>query len=165
MERIISRVNYKTVCLEMPPKRKKHVNKAFKGSKEVLFREDPNHSYAIVLRPLGDRRFLLLCDDGKERIGKLRGNIRRSEFVQTGTIVLVSERLESEKKVDIFHKYPDVHVKMLTRYKELDELNGHYLKWQRDNELGPRPSRHTQDDEEEELVVFEVDDDLIIDDV
>jgi len=141
----------------MPPKRKKHVNKSYKGTKEILFREDPNHKYAITIRALGDRRFSLICDDGRQRIGKLRGNMRRSEFVGPGTVLLVSDRMESDTKVDIFHKYPDTHVKMLTRYKELDDLNREYLKWQRENGLGDTSLRPQLDDGDD-LVVFEDDD-------
>jgi len=150
----------------MPPKRKKHVNRAYNGTKEVLFREDESHAYAIALRTLGDRRFSLLCDDGKERIGKLRGSMRRSEFVGPGTIVLVSERMESDTKVDIFHKYPDTHVKMLRRYGELDELHTHHLRWQRENGLGDPGHRDQINSDDEDLVVFEEDQfDSVIDDL
>lgn len=146
----------------MPPKRKKHVNRAYSGTKEVLFKEDECHMYAIALQTLGDRRFSLLCDDGTERIGKLRGNMRRSEFVGPGTIVLCCTRMESTSKVDIFHKYPDQHVKMLRKYKELDDLHHHHLKWQRDNGLGDTSLR-PQIDDDDDLIVFEDDDDVDID--
>ena len=145
----------------MPPKKKKHVNKAYHGTKEVVFKDDESHKYAIALRALGDRRFRLLCDDGRECIGKLRGNMRRSQFVGPGTFVLVSERMEMDSKVDIFHKYPDTHVKMLRRYGELDDLHDHHTKWQRDNEIGgPSTSTRIDDDEinNEDLVVFEEND-------
>lgn len=143
----------------MPPKRKKHVNRAYNGTKEVLFKDDESHAYAIALKALGDRRFSLLCDNGKERIGKLRGSMRRSEFVGPGTIVLVSERMEHDSKVDIFHKFPDTHVRMLRRYGELDQLHEHHLRWQRDNGLGDPSVRPQVDDDDEDLVVFEEDDD------
>jgi len=150
----------------MPQKKKKHVNRAYSGSKEVLFKEDDEHHYAIALKVLGDRRFSLLCDDGTERIGKLRGNMRRSQFVGAGTIVLVAERMEGDLKVDIFHKYPDVHVKMLRRYGELEELHSFHLKWQRDNGLGMTSTDDAIDDLDDDLIVFEHDDDvLILDDI
>jgi uncharacterized protein YfaT (DUF1175 family) len=87
--------------------------------------------------------------------------MRRSEFVGPGTIVLVSERMEHDSKVDIFHKYPDTHVKMLRRYGELDALHEHHLKWQRDNGLGDTSVRPQIDDDNEDLVIFEEDDDHI----
>lgn len=146
----------------MPPKRKKHVNKSYSGTKEVLFREDEVHHYALALKVLGDRRFTLLLDDGSERIGKLRGNMRRSQFVCVGTYVLVAERMEGDAKVDIFHKYPDPHVKMLRRYGELDDLQTHHVRWQRDNGLGGVPAllQHADDDDDDDLIVFDHDDDL-----
>jgi len=152
----------------MPQKKKKHVNRSYSGTKEVLFKEDDVHHYAMALKALGDRRFSLLCDDGTERIGKLRGNMRRSQFVGTGTIVLVAERMEGDMKVDIFHKYPDVHVKMLRRYGELEELHSFHVKWQRDNGSGMTAvDAMTTDDLDDDLVVFEHDDDdtLILDNI
>jgi translation initiation factor 1A len=150
----------------MPPKRKKHVNRAYSGTKEVLFKEDECHWYALALKALGDRRFRLLCDDGVERIGKLRGNMRRRQFVSAGTLVLASVRMASDPKVDIFHTYPDAHVKMLTRYGELRDLHEHHVRWQRENEIGGPGVSTVPDDEEvhnEDLVVFEEDDDDVND--
>jgi initiation factor 1A len=45
-----------------------------------------------VLKSLGDRRFRIYCNDGKERICKLRGNMRKNDYVDEGGIVLLSIR-------------------------------------------------------------------------
>jgi initiation factor 1A len=45
-----------------------------------------------VLKALGDRRFRIYCNDNKERICKLRGNMRKGDYVSDGNLVLISVR-------------------------------------------------------------------------
>jgi translation initiation factor 1A len=95
--------------------------------------------YGVVLKPLGCSRFMVKCEDGFERIAKLRGNFRRSEWVTIHTVILLSLRNDATNKTDILHKYSEQDVKMLKKYGELD--------WMHDT----RPS---SDEEFEENIVF-----------
>ena len=45
-----------------------------------------------VLRALGNRRFRVYCNDNKERICKLAGSIRKSQWCEEGTIVVLASR-------------------------------------------------------------------------
>ena len=129
----------------MPKKKSKHRNIADREKEEALvFKADDQH-YAHVIKSLGSGRFEIDCDDGAQRIGKLRGNMRRSQWVSAGSIVLVSLReFEDSNKADILLKYSDTAVKHLRRYGELEWL-----------------VKKTQSDgEEEEVVVFEDADDI-----
>jgi len=45
-----------------------------------------------ALRKLGDRRFRVFCNDSKERICKLAGGMRKSEWVDEGAIILIGIR-------------------------------------------------------------------------
>ena len=45
-----------------------------------------------TLKKLGDRRFRIFCNDNKERICKLTGSMRKSDWVDEGSIVLVGVR-------------------------------------------------------------------------
>lgn len=108
------------------PKKKKHRNVADREKEEALvFKADDQH-YAKVNKTLGGGRFVIDCDDSTERIGKLRGNMRKSQWVSVGSIVLISLReFDSSKesvKADILLKYSDSAVKYLQRYGELDFL-------------------------------------------
>jgi translation initiation factor 1A len=114
----------------MPPKKKKIVNRADRGGGELVFKDD-DQRYASVIRPLGDRRFQVVVDDGREAIAKLRGNFRRREVVMAGTVVLVAERFGDTGKFDVLLRYGDVHTKLLTKYGELDDLKKAKLDWQR----------------------------------
>jgi initiation factor 1A len=61
---------------------------------KFMGRED-GQDYARVVRLLGNRRALCFCNDGAERVGKIRGAIcrgPRKQIIGVGDIVLVSER-------------------------------------------------------------------------
>jgi len=45
-----------------------------------------------TLKKLGDRRFRIFCNDNRERICKLAGSMRKSDWVDEGSIVLVGVR-------------------------------------------------------------------------
>lgn len=112
----------------MPPKRKKIVNTT-KTSGELVFRDD-EQKYGHIIKPLGDRRFQIVVEDGRIGIGKLRGNMRRRDMVISGMKVLISERW-NDGKFDILLKYDDKQTKMLKRYGELDSLEQSVVEWQR----------------------------------
>ena len=127
-------------------KKKKHRNVADSGrDKELIFKDDTGQQmYACVQKALGSSRFMVKCDDGTERIGKLRGNMRRSEWVSAGTLVLVAIRSEEESKVDILLKYSDNQMRSLKRYGELHAFDD--------------KGKDAREDEEEDYIEFEADD-------
>lgn len=131
------------------------------SSKELLFKEDDQY-YAHVLKALGDRRFSILTDMGTELVGKLRGNMRRREYVTPGCIVLCSLRPE-ERKADILHKYIDQHVKLLRKYGELDALTNEIAIYNKENDI--ITSIEEAHDDDADLVQFEEDMDTIIENI
>jgi translation initiation factor IF-1 len=48
--------------------------------------------FGRVLKAVGDRRFVIFCNDSKQRTCKLAGSIRKNDRVETGGIVLISVR-------------------------------------------------------------------------
>jgi translation initiation factor 1A len=85
-------------------KAKKIVNNDEK--KEILLKED-GQEYAFVSKALGNRRFKLLCADSVERIGIIRGKIKKSQWITSGTFVLICIRDFEDGTCDIFHVYED----------------------------------------------------------
>lgn len=53
---------------------------------------DDGQMWARVLKEQGNRRFRVFCNDNKERTCKLAGSIRKSQWVEEGTIVIISLR-------------------------------------------------------------------------
>lgn len=116
-------------------------------SEEVVFRDDAQ-MYASVTKAQGSGRFVAVCGDGVERSCKLRGAMRKSEWVSVGTIVLVSVREYDENKADILHRYTDRGRDTLRRYGELEFLE-----------------KRKAAEEDDGGVVFVEDDDVCIDDM
>jgi len=90
------------------------------GSNELLFADDYS-AYAYVQENNGSGHFRVLCSDGGERMGVLRGSMRRRVWVRRGDIVLVTLREYEDAKADIVHKYSGVEVSRLASMKEIPE--------------------------------------------
>ena len=102
---------------------KKH-KKGKKGGNEhkraLEFRED-GQEYAQVKKMLGNSRVELLCFDGKERLGIIRGSMRKRVWIAPGDIVLVGIRDYQDGKADILMKYTNDEARNLKNYGELPE--------------------------------------------
>jgi translation initiation factor 1A len=65
-----------------------------------------NDVLGVAERVLGAERFLVKCQDGKERICRIRGKMKRRTWVREGDIVLVSPwDFQFDKRGDIFWRY------------------------------------------------------------
>ncbi len=111
----------------MPKHAKKKANKdkARKQKGDIQKRDlpiaDSEQLYARIEKACGDRRFLCVCSDGRERIGKLRGKIRKRKksWLAAGSWVIVAVRDFQDSKVDIITILNPDEVKKLEIYGEL----------------------------------------------
>jgi len=113
----------------MPGAHGKRKSKTANGAEDkrkgtLEFKED-GQMYACITKAAGDRRFIVRCDDGIERLCKLRGSMRRRDWVCINDIVLISTREYGDEKADILMKYSAHDVALLKRYNELDFLHAH----------------------------------------
>lgn len=131
----------------MPPKRSKHRNTADRNTDDIVFKDEEQH-YATVTKSLGNGRFEIESDDGFTRIGKLRGNMKKSQWVTSGSLVLISLREfgeHSSSKADILLKYSDAAAKQLKRYGELEWME------EKTREADPESDIEFVDDDEIDL--------------
>lgn len=87
-----------------------HGGKGHKRSKRgVLGPQDmyknEGQLYGIITSALGDHRMLLLCEDGIERIGTIRGSIRKSIWFSKDMYVLVALREFDDTRADVIYGY------------------------------------------------------------
>ena len=75
--------------------------------------------YAVVAEVKGHGHFKLVCNDGVERLGVLRGNMRRRVWVNMNDMVLATRRDFQDGKADIVHKYVREDVSTLIRIGEI----------------------------------------------
>ena len=65
-----------------------------------------NDVLGMAVRMLGFDRILVRCQDGKERLCRVRGKLKRRVWIRVGDIVLVSPwDFQSDKRGDIFWRY------------------------------------------------------------
>jgi len=65
-----------------------------------------NDVLGVAVKLLGFDRVMVKCQDGHERLCRIRGKIKRRVWIREGDIVLVSPwDFQSESKGDIFWRY------------------------------------------------------------
>lgn len=97
------------VIMIMPASRNLRGGKAFKKGKKPaagtdekvpkFFGRDADQDYARAVAMLGNRRVRCLCNDGKERICKIRGSLckgPKKQKIEVGDILLISYRTFEE---------------------------------------------------------------------
>ena len=84
------------------------------GKKKVLSEEEikdmmlpsANDVLGVATKMLGYDRIMVKCQDGHERLCRIRGKMKRRTWVRQGDIVLVSPwDVQSDKRGDVFWRY------------------------------------------------------------
>jgi translation initiation factor 1A len=70
----------------------------------------------VAVKLLGFDRILVRCQDGHERLCRIRGKIKRRVWIREGDIVLVSPwDFQSESKGDIIWRYTRAQAELLRK--------------------------------------------------
>jgi translation initiation factor 1A len=76
------------------------------GSLENMILPTKNDVLGVAVKLLGADRIMVKCQDGKERLCRIRGKLKRRVWIRDGDIVLVSPwDFQSETRGDIFWRY------------------------------------------------------------
>lgn len=94
------------------------------GKKKVLSEDElsemvlpsKNDVLGVAVKLLGFDRVLVKCQDGHERLCRIRGKMKRRVWIRQGDIVLVSPwDFQSDKRGDIFWRYKRSQAEWLRR--------------------------------------------------
>ena len=97
-------------------------NKKGSSQPKELMKKTDEQEYGRVIKKLGDRRFLLIPHNKKEKImGKARKSLRAGHLITEGSIVLYSVRDFQDNMVDIIANYTNDDVRKLKREKEITD--------------------------------------------
>jgi translation initiation factor 1A len=88
---------------------------------EMPLRED-GQMYARVIQMVGNGRVQAVCDDGIKRLCKIRGSMRKRQWVRAGDIVLAALRSFQDEKADLVYRYEDSEVNRLRQMGEITAL-------------------------------------------
>lgn len=82
-----------------------------------------NQTFGVVDQRLGGSRMRIRCLDGKTRICRIPGRLKRSLWVREGNIVIVEPwELGGDEKGDIIYKYTNAQVALLKKKGHLKAL-------------------------------------------
>jgi len=105
------------------PKKKPSIPPKIRQLPELI--KEEGQEYAKVTTLLGNRRVTLDCMDGKKRLGRIRGNMKKKRiFINKDDYVLVGLRDFQDEKADVLDKYTEQEIKKLIKAGEIcDEQN------------------------------------------
>lgn len=86
------------------------------GELSQLVVPSANDVLGVAIKLLGFDRVLVKCQDGHERLCRIRGKMKRRVWIREGDVVLVSPwDFQSDKRGDIFWRYTKAQAEMLRR--------------------------------------------------
>lgn len=94
------------------------------GKKKVLSEEEiselvlpaANDVLGIAVKLLGFDRVLVKCQDGHERLCRIRGKMKRRVWIREGDVVLASPwDFQSDKRADLIWRYTRSQAELLRR--------------------------------------------------
>ncbi|OYT51019.1 translation initiation factor eIF-1A [Candidatus Bathyarchaeota archaeon ex4484_135] len=87
---------------------------------ENMMEPGPGDVYGVVVKLLGYDRALVKCQDGHERLCRIRGKLKRRIWIRPGDVVLVSPwDFQRDKRGDIIWRYTKNQAEWLRREGKL----------------------------------------------
>ena len=86
------------------------------GNLESMVLPSANDVLGMAVKMLGGERMMVKCQDGKERLCRVRGKLKRRVWIREGDIVLVSPwDFQSDKRGDVTWRYTHAQADNLRR--------------------------------------------------
>jgi len=107
------------ICLYKKPGRKGK-KKGKKGTGEqfvrvVLPRRHNGELFGVADQLLGASRIKVMCEDGKSRMGRIPGKLKKRMWIREGDLVIVRPWEFQEEKADIVYRYTKTQSSYLKR--------------------------------------------------
>lgn len=107
---------------------------------KLLVEPEEGQEYAVVKDMLGNGRLRCFCEDGTDKIGRIRGSMRKyagKVIIDRGDLILIAGRdFGQDDKVDVFHKYSHEDISALMKMRALPEKIYKALTLQDDHNFG-----------------------------
>ncbi len=75
--------------------------------------------FAIADQLMGGSRMKVICEDGKSRMARIPGRIKRRQRIRTGDLVIVKPWTIQDDKADIIFRYTHIQASNLSKRKLL----------------------------------------------
>jgi len=80
-----------------------------------------NEMFAIADRLMGGSRIIVICEDGKSRLARIPGRMKRRQRVRAGDLVIIKPWDIQNEKADIIYRYRQTQSRVLSRKNLLPE--------------------------------------------
>jgi translation initiation factor 1A len=104
---------------------RKHKTKDDESEEEIVRTPLPNSNkgemFGIANQLLGASKIKVICADGKSRLGRIPGKIKRRMWIREGDLVIVRPWEFQDEKSDILYRYTKTQTLYLSRRQMLPE--------------------------------------------
>ncbi|HHF55858.1 MAG TPA: translation initiation factor eIF-1A [Thermoplasmatales archaeon] len=76
---------------------------------------------AIVEQHMGGGRLRIICEDGKARLARIPGKIRKRKWIKVGDLLIIKPWDFQEEKADVIYRYTPTQVANLARRNLIPE--------------------------------------------
>ena len=83
--------------------------------------KNKNEMFAIADRLMGGSRINVICADGKSRLARIPGRMKRKQRVRAGDLVIIKPWDIQNEKADIIFRYRRTQANILSRRKLIPE--------------------------------------------
>ncbi|MDG6220078.1 MAG: translation initiation factor eIF-1A [Candidatus Thermoplasmatota archaeon] len=87
-----------------------------------LPRKKEGEIFAIADQNLGAYKIKIMCADGKGRLGRIPGKIKKRMWIREGDLLIVKPWDFQDEKADIIYRYTKTQSSYLSRKKMLPEI-------------------------------------------
>jgi translation initiation factor 1A len=77
--------------------------------------KNSNEMFAIADRLMGGSRIQVICEDGKSRLARIPGRMKRRQRVRAGDLVIVKPWEIQDDKADVIFRYKKTEAIVLSR--------------------------------------------------
>jgi len=89
-----------------------------------LPKRNEGEMFAIADQLMGGSRIKVICEDGKSRIARIPGRIKRKQRIRAGDLVIIKPWSVQDEKADIIFRYTHIEATNLSKRnllpKEID---------------------------------------------
>jgi len=80
-----------------------------------------NEIFAIADQLMGSGRIKVICEDGKSRMGRIPGKLKKRMWIREGDLVIVRPWEFQDEKADIVWRYTRIQAQNLARRNKIPE--------------------------------------------
>ena len=82
-------------------------------------RRNEGQMFAVADKMLGGGRVRIMCEDGKSRMGRIPGKLKKRMWIREGDVLIVNPWDFQDEKADIEYRYTQTQVKNLQKQNKI----------------------------------------------